>query len=79
MALTKEQKSMFSKHIRAKVFAPRCPFCAGTELAIGDHLVAALRMEGDAVEGHNPAPLVQFICMSCYHVMHFAAVPLGLG
>lgn len=57
---------------------PRCPVCGGNGFSLGE-IVAPPVMQGGGINIGGPSvPVLQVVCGNCAHVLHFAAVPMGL-
>lgn len=78
--MSAEQKQKIIKHITEKAPGMRCAACGSQDFFVGDDLVTPvpLTSTGNMVLGGSSVPVALLVCRNCAHVMHFAAVPMGV-
>lgn len=72
--LTQEQRN------KVAAFLPKlggCPACGAAKHDVGE-IVMVNPYWGGASHPGNGIPMLQLLCAECFHIRHFAAVPLGL-
>jgi hypothetical protein len=67
-------------HLRAKAPNFHCPVCLGKNFDVLPQIVSGIpiaKHQVEAAEGKT-IPLAMIVCTNCYHIMHFAALPIGM-
>lgn len=71
------------KHIEQLGVNFRCPVCGGVHFAVNPPEQAMGHTHGGAVIGAPVVPYVTVVCQNCFHLIHFAWLPIreaaGLG
>ena len=78
--LSIEQREKLAAHLKAKAPNFACPVCAAKSFSIGDVALSgnAIGSDGSINMGGTIVPTVMVVCENCYHVLSFAAVPIGV-
>lgn len=80
MSLTPSQQETLSNWMDARGVRTQCPACLSLSGWTQGNLVGSYEVTGGGfrVSADSLTPTVQMICNNCAHVLHFAAVPIGL-
>jgi hypothetical protein len=79
MPLDQAQQQKFNEWVVQKNVKLACPVCQGKDFQFGEIVCAPQHQAGAGVAiGGVQVPMLQVICSGCFHVLLFAAVPMGI-
>lgn len=74
--LTPQQLTIANNVLKGKLKA--CPVCGGKTWIAVDIVAAVAYRAGAIFVGAPSVPMLMVACKTCWYLVHFAAVPLGL-
>lgn len=73
--LTVEQRKLA---VEALAKLKGCPACGTKDMSVEDIVLVSPFWDDAVHSGADSIAMLQVICKHCFHIMHFAAKPMGL-